>query len=313
MGGFDFYWSIIYGKVVFNASLVKAVSRGLLPSLRAACVVSPSLQNLSLLALLERSLAPTSPSFSAPPKKRSRSLSVTADRAVPDGLSDAHKSVLEASILSFVEQVAAWTEDEKERQMQLLNRADVIVKREQLACELKLTDFDVQDDEDECWKACESSDSLSDEYDFSICEKVEIATGELEVITSQLSTALRGAISENICYKTEFSALASILTIDAKIVSGAAQPGDMGSGVAAFKVRPGFFDVSPHDERSLKFASNLLGLDGSAKTIDLQDADQPSPHGYYGANRFKAGKVGMRQMEGNEPAWFTVQNIMGPS
>ena len=312
MGGFDFYWSIIYGKVVFNASLVKAVSRGLLPSLRAACVVSPSLQNLSLLALLERSLAPTSPSFSAPPKKRSRSLSVTADRAVPDGLSDAHKSVLEASILSFVEQVAAWTEDEKERQMQLLNRADVIVKREQLACELKLTDFDVLDDEDECWKACESSDSLSDEYDFSIFEKVEIATGEFEVIISQLSTALRGAISENICYKTEFSALASILTIDAKIVSGGAQPGDMGSGVAAFKVRPGFFDVSPHDERSLKFASNLLGLDGSAKTIDLQDADQPSPHGYYGANRSKAGKVGMRQMEGNEPAWFTVQNIMGP-
>ena len=333
MGVYDFSWSIIYGKVVFNESLVKAVSRGLLPSLRAACVVSPSLQNLSLLALLKQSLAPTSPSFSEPPKKKSRSLSVTADRAVPDGLSDANKYVLEASIWSFVEQVAAWTEDEKERQMQLLNRADVIVKREQLACELKLTDFNVQDDEDECWKACESSDSLSDDYDFSedfsIYEKVENATGEFEVIISQLSTALRGAISENICYKTaswdaHASRSASILTIDAKIVSGGAQPGDMGSGVAVFKVRPGFFDVSPHDERSLKFASNLLGLDDSAKTIDLQDADQPSPHGYYGANRFKAGEVGptsdddddddddddgMPQMEGNEPAWFTVQSM----
>ena len=300
--------------MVFNESLVKAVSRGLLPSLRAACVVSPSLQNLSLLALLKQSLAPTSPSFSEPPKKKSRSLSVTADRAVPEGLSDANKyaPVLEASIRSFVEQVAAWTEDEKERQMQLLNRADVIVKREQLACELKLTDFDVQDDEDECWKACESSDSLSDDYDFSMYEKVENATEEFEVIISQLTTALRGAISENICYETaswDVSRSASILTIDAKIVSGGAQPGDMMSGVATFKVRPGFFDVSPHDERSLKFASNLLGLDGSAKTIDLQDADQPSPHGYYGANRFKAGKVGMPQMEGNEPAWFTVQSM----
>ena len=81
------------------------------------------------------------------------------------------------------------------------------------------------------------------------------------------------------------------------------------SSVSAFKVRPGFFDVSAHDERSLKFVSNLLGLDGSAKTSDLQDGDHPSPQGYYGAKRSKAGKVDMRQMEGNEPAWFTVQNI----
>jgi hypothetical protein len=309
MGEFDFHWSIIYGKVVFNASLVKAVSRGLLPSLRAACVVSPSLQNLSLLALLESSLAPAPLSFSSPPETRIRSLNVVAVRDKPEGLADAHKSVLEASIWSFVEQVAAWTDVENERQKELLNRADVIVKREQLALELKLTDFDVQDDEDECWEACKSSDSLSD-YD-SMFEEVEKATGVFKVMISQLSTALRGAISEDICYKSEYFALASILTIDAKIVSGWKQPGDM-SGVSAFKVRPGFFDVSPRDERSIKFASNLLGLDGSAKTSDLQDANHPSPQGYYGAKRSKAGKVDMRQMEGNEPAWFTVQNIVGP-
>ena len=208
-----------------------------------------------------------------------------------------------------MEQVAAWTDDEKERQKELLNRADVIEKREQLALELKLTDFDVQDDEDECWGACESSDSLSD--DVSMFEEVENATGEFKVMISQLSTALRGAISEDICCKTEYMALASILTIDAKIASGWTEQGYM-SGVSAFKFRPGFFDVSPHDERSLKFASNLLGLDGGAKTSDLQDADQPSPQGYYGAERSKAGKVDMRQMEGNEPAWFTVQEISGP-
>jgi hypothetical protein len=309
MGGFDFYWSIIYGKEVFNASLAKAVSRGLLPSLRAACVVSPSLQNLSLLALLESSLPPTPLSFSPLSKKRPRSENVNADLAVPEGLADAHKSVLEASILSFVEQVAAWSEDEKERQIQLLNRADVIVKREWLACEMKLTDFDVQDDGDERWEECESSDSLS-HSDFMF-EEVENATGEFEVMISQLSTALRGAISENICYKTEYSALASILTIDAKNVSGWTEPGDS-TGISAFKVRPRFFDVSPHDERSLKFASNLLALDDSAKTSDLQDANQPSPQGYYGAKRSKRAKIDMRQMEGNEPAWFTVQTIWGP-
>jgi hypothetical protein len=92
------------------------------------------------------------------------------------GLTDAHESVLEASILSFVEQAAAWTEGEKERQMQLLSRADVITKREMLACELKLSDFDVQNDEDECWEACESSDSLSDYC--SMFEEVENSTRE---------------------------------------------------------------------------------------------------------------------------------------
>jgi hypothetical protein len=128
---------------------------------------------------------------------------------------------------------------------------------------------------------------------------------------SQLSAALRGAISENICYKAEFLALASILTIGAKIVSGWTKPGDS-TGLSAFKVRPGFFDVSRHDERSLKFASNLLGLDGSAKTSHLQDANHLSPQGYYGAKMSDAGKVDMRQMEGNEPAWFTVQTILEP-
>ena len=68
---------------------------------------------------------------------------------------------------------------------------------------MKLTDFDVHDDGDERGKACEtqSSDSAS-AHDFSILfEEVENATGEFDVMISKLSTALRGAISENICYK----------------------------------------------------------------------------------------------------------------
>jgi len=111
----SFDWSIIYGEMVFNASIFKPVSRGLLPSLRAACVVSPSLQNLSLLALLDSSLDPARPppSFSTPPKKKCRSSNVIAGRVVPEGPADAHESELKASILSFVEQVAAWTDDEK--------------------------------------------------------------------------------------------------------------------------------------------------------------------------------------------------------
>jgi hypothetical protein len=305
----SFYWSIIYGKVVFNTSLVKAVSRGLLPSLRAACVVSPSFQNISLVALLENSLAPTSPLYSPSPKMKSWSLNVTADRgALSEGLADAHDSVLEVSILSFVEQVAAWTEDEKERQIQLLNRADAIVMRERLAHELKMTDFDVQDDGDERWKACETK---SFDCHDTMFEEVEDASGNFEVMISQLSMALRGAISESICYKPEYLALASILTIDPKMVSGWTEPSseDM-TGISAFKVRPGFFGVSAHDERSLKFASNLLGLDGSANTMDLQDANQPSPQGYYGAKSSKASRVDMLQMDGNEPAWYTVQNIL---
>jgi hypothetical protein len=305
----SFYWSIIYGKVVFNTSLVKAVSRGLLPSLRAARVVSPSFQNISLVARLENSFAPTSPLFSPSPKMKSWSLNVTADRgALSEGLADAHDSGLEVSILSFVEQVAAWTEDEKERQIQLLNKADAIVMRERLAHEMKLTDFDVQDDGDERWKACEAK--ILDSHD-TMFEKVEDATGDFEVMISQLSMALQGAISENICYKSEYLALASILTIDPKMVSGWTEPSsEDNTGVSAFKVRPGFFGVSAHDERSLKFASNLLGLDGSANTRDLQDFNQPSPQGYYGAKSSKASTVDMLQMGGNEPAWYTVQNIV---
>ncbi len=55
----------------------------------------------------------------------------------------------------------------------------------------------MQDDEDECWGACESSYSLSD--DVSTFKEVENATEEFEVMISHPSTDLRGAISEVIC------------------------------------------------------------------------------------------------------------------
>jgi hypothetical protein len=303
------YWSIIYGKAVFNTSLVKAVSRGLLPSLRAACAVSPSPQNLSVLSLLEKSLTPTSPSPFETPKKRSRcSNDDSAVTSAPDVLPDA--CVLKVSFSSFVEQVAAWTDDEKTKQIELLKRADVILKREKLAEELKFTDFDLLDDDDKRWDECESSDS-DDDCD---CDGAEIAFEEFKVMMKKLSAVFRGEVSKGICYKVESNcAWASILTVDDKMVRGSAKQGQemKMSGTSVFKFRPGFFDVSPFLVRSLKFVSNLLGLDDSATVIGLQDYDQPTPTGRYGSGSSKAGRVTSEQMKGSDPAWFTLQTVSG--
>jgi hypothetical protein len=218
-------------------------------------------------------------------------LNVDAAGAAPEGLADAHESVLKVSIFSFVEQVAAWTDDEKEKQKELLNRADVIVRREQLADGLELIDFDVQDDDDERWEECEESPDCDPN-----CDGHECALEEFKVMMTQLSVALRGAVSKGICYNPSSGfTFASILTIGAKMVRGSARQGEESkmSGNAAFKFRPGFFDVSPDDVRSLKFVSNLLGLDDSATIKHVQDFDQPLPEGRYGAGRSKAGKITM--------------------
>ncbi len=93
------------------------------------------------------------------------------------------------------------------------------------------------------------------------------------------------------------------------------------SGTSAFKFRSGFFDVSPFLVRSLKFVSNLLGLDDSAIVIELQDYDQPSPKGHYGSycsgishyvsGSSNAGRVTSEKMKGSDPAWFTLQTVSG--
>jgi hypothetical protein len=313
------YWSIIYGKAVFNTSLVKAVSRGLLPSLRAACVVSPSPQNLSVLSLLEKSLTPTSPSPFETPKKRSRcSNDDSAVTSAPDVLPDA--CVMKVSFSSFVEQVAAWTDDEKTKQIELLKRADVILKREKLAEELKFTDFDLLDDDDKRWDECESSDSHDDDDCDGAEDAFEDAFEEFKVMMKKLSAVFRGEVSKGICYKVESNCdeWASvidccILTVDDKMVRGSTKEGHERrmSGTSAFKFRPGFFDVSPFLVRSLKFVSNLLGLDDSATVRGLQDYDQPSPKGRYGSGSSKAGRVTSEQMNGSDPAWFTLQTVSG--
>ena len=80
-------------------------------------------------------------------------------------------------------------------------------------------------------------------------------------------------------------------------------------GTSAFKYKPGFFDIPPEDVRSLKFVSNLLGLDDSATVKDLQDYEQKPPDGYYGIGRGRTERrehVGEFDMRGNDPAWITV-------
>jgi hypothetical protein len=50
-------WDVIYGKAVYIMSLINAVSRGLLPCIRSAIEVSPSLQNQCLFAVIQRAMS----------------------------------------------------------------------------------------------------------------------------------------------------------------------------------------------------------------------------------------------------------------
>ena len=82
------------------------------------------------------------------------------------------------------------------------------------------------------------------------------------------------------------------------------------SGTSAFKFNPGFFDVSPEDVRTLKFITNLLGLDDSVKISDLQNPGQSSPNGYFGKeSRGCLNENKEEHMEGIDPAWITEQFI----
>ena len=55
---------------------------------------------------------------------------------------------------------------------------------------------------------------------------------------------------------------ASVLTLKRKISGGSTTTQFPMCGASAFKFKPGFFEISPVDVLSLKFVSNLLGLDG---------------------------------------------------
>jgi hypothetical protein len=325
MGELDSHWLLIFGKPVSSASLVKAVSRGLVECLRSACVVTPSLQNLAFLALLETSLLQglTSDAQSPPSKSVLPSPASTAEHAVPrslsEDLSDKERSVFESWILVFVESVAAWTQEEKDQQRRLLSRTDIVRKRLAWAAKMKLVDFDVNNNEAECW---EDMDYLfepgddeyydPDDYEKNVQEDAKGALKQFEATIVQLSKALGGVISKKITYSNCWSwrATSSVLTIDSKIARGATYLGEFQGGTSTFKFKPEFFDVSPEDVLSLKFISNLLGLDDSTKVSDLQDSEQSAPHGYYGKDRREGKEVTEEHMKGNDPAWITMQEIM---
>jgi hypothetical protein len=128
-------WDVIYGKAVYTMSLINAVSRGLLPCIRSAIEVSPSLQNQCLFALIQRAMSeqmqstcPESMTVSSKKQKieiDSSAKNVTAKSIVDDNVSDVERSVVDEIITNFVTTVAEWTENEKDMHRKRLLRIDV--------------------------------------------------------------------------------------------------------------------------------------------------------------------------------------------
>jgi hypothetical protein len=318
-------WDIIYGKAVFSESLIKAVSRGLLLCLRSAVDVEmpPSLQHLCLLGLLETSLGGQAQSASpepsevvAPKEKKARvsspaSLSTTS--LVVDEISGVNRVIVDGIILDFVTRVAEWTEDDKDRHRTRLFRMDVVRKREAWAASNAIEDVDVEDDYESCWTECDEHD---DEHDVDLLSELKKGLiEEFETMSSQLSRALGGIISAKVTFHVvdDDDDDASVLTLKGKISGGSTTTQFPMCGASAFKFKPGFFEISPVDVLSLKFVSNLLGLDDSATVKDLQGYEQEPPNGYYGEEIWdKTGKVTTRRhervkeedMKGNDPAWI---------
>ena len=95
---------------------------------------------------------------------------------------------------------------------------------------------------------------------------------EFETMSSQLSSALGGTISTMVTFHVvgggDDDDDASVLTLKRKISGGSTTSQYYICGASAFKFKPGFFEISPVDVLSLKFVSNLLGLDDSATVKD---------------------------------------------
>jgi 2-hydroxychromene-2-carboxylate isomerase len=73
-------------------------------------------------------------------------------------------------------------------------------------------------------------------------------------------------------------------------------------GSSAVRFKPSFFDESLGDVQSIKFVSNLLGLDDGATVKYLEDDDQWKRK--RAPERNDDG--GEDSMRGNDPAWIIV-------
>ena len=317
-------WDVIYGKAVYTMSLFDAVYRGLLPCIRSAIEVSPSLQNQCMLSLIQRAMSEQimQSDLSEPiPKKRktvkdehanlSTTKTVTTNSLV-DNVSDVERSLVDEIITNFVARVAEWTENEKEMHRKRLSRIDVIRYRKEWAAAHAMDDFDVEDDDASCWKKC-------DEKDWDIdTNEAEYLKGDFEAMIVQLSKVLVGTVSADVTYDTKYGydGDASILTVDAKQATGrtylSCNHHNYEDGTSAFKFKPSFFDIPPGDLRSIKFVSNLLGLDDSATVADLQDQHPNESPARYGRRKRAPERnddVEEDGMRGNDPAWIIVGSV----
>ena len=314
-------WDVIYGKAVYTMSLIDAVSRGLIPCIRSAIEVSPSLQNQCMLSLIQRAMSEQimQSDLSEPiPKKQktvkdehanlSTTKTVTTNSLV-DNVSDVERSLVDEIITNFVARVAEWTENEKEMHRKRLSRIDVIRYRKEWAAAHAMDDFDVEDDDASCWKKCDEKD-----WD-DMTNEAEYLKEDFEAMIMQLSEVLVGTVSADVTYdiKYGYDGDASILTVDAKQATGSTYP-NCNQGTSAFKFKPSFFDIPLGDLRSIKFVSNLLGLDDSATVADLQDqhpGPYDSPARYGRRERAPERNDDMEEdgMRGNDPAWIIVGTV----
>ena len=219
-----------------------------------------------------------------------------------DKISGVNRSVVEDIIMDFVTRIAEWTEYEKSMHRERLSRIDVIRKRENWAANEAIDDFDVYDDDASCWKECD--DSIENWYDYADDMK-----NDFDEMMLPLLRVFDGISAKVTAYEPKYQlGSASILTVDAKQATGSTDlcPCDQ-QGTSAFKFAPSFFDTPPEDLRSIKFVSNLLGLDDSANVDDLQgfmsfDFEMYTKEDATDRN----DDVVADGMRGKDPAWIIV-------
>lgn len=322
MGQFYSGWEIIYGKVIYTKSMIDAVSRGLLPCIRSAIEVSPSLQSQCILSLIQRAMSEQMQSdLSEPISKKQKTekdehanLSTTKTVAtilLVENVSDVERSLVDEIITNFIARVAEWTENEKEMHRKRLSRIDVIKKRGDWAADFDDDCSDVDVEDDDFWRLSGWEDEDKDELDIDMTYEAEKMTKEFEAMILQLSRVFVGTLSAKVTYDTNYgysNGYASILTVDGMQADGSTEMNDL-YGSSAFKFKPSFFDVPPGDVQSIKFVSNLLGLDDSATVADLEDEDQSTGRKKWSHKKGAPEKnddVEEEGTRGNDPAWIIV-------
>jgi len=315
-------WDVMYGKVILTKSLIDAIYRGLLPCLRSAIEVSPSLQNQCIFALIKSAMSEQmqstcSESLVVSPKKQKMEKDELATTetvitsSLVDKISDVERSVVEDIITNFVTRIAEWTEYEKSMHRKRLSRIDVIRKRENWAANKAIDDFDVYDDDASCWtKECDDSNEYIGWYEHDADDMKE----DFDAMMLPLLSVLDGISAKVTAYEPKYQlGSASILTVDAKQAAGSTDlcPCDQ-DGTSAFKFAPSFFDTPPEDLRSIKFVSNLLGLDDNATVADLQGfrsfGNETSSSFVYTKEDAtdRNDDVAEDGMRGKDPAWIIV-------